>query len=165
MTGKPVLATDQEVLVSGNDVVSGRIGADQNGGATVEPSGTWKLVRANGAERDLRTSSLLEAYEGLGLTPLPAGPAPAEVFAFKSSQSAQSGAGGGLCSGPSRRGLGIRRPGQDSATAVVVTEQPGGGPSSADALYVGGQAAQIRNAPAQAGETNQAAAETTQPTL
>jgi len=80
-TGKPVLAADQQVIVAGKEVISGEIAYDENGLPRVVRSGTWKLL-AGGAVRDLQTPSLLDAYAKLGLTPLPAGPAPAELVAF-----------------------------------------------------------------------------------
>ncbi len=84
-TGKPVLATDQQVIVAGTEVVSGQIAYDDNGLPKVVPGGTWKVLE-NGNVRDLQTPSLLKAYDKLGLTPLLAMPAPAEIVAFNSTQ-------------------------------------------------------------------------------
>ena len=81
--GKPVLATDQQVIVAGEEVISGKIEFDHNGVPSVVRDGTWKVLQG-GSVRDLKTSSLLEAYDKLGLTPLPAQPAPAEPVAFAS---------------------------------------------------------------------------------
>ncbi len=89
-TGKPILTTDQRVIVDGPEVVTGQLPYDASGRPMVERGGTWKLIERGKEPRDLETFSLLEAYDKLGVTPLPAGPAPAEPVAFFSTGSSTS---------------------------------------------------------------------------